>query len=115
MQVIVMMPKEVILILRHVFAAQLIVPPIRTVMRGMACATNILLVPIKTVFVSYHTNVPAEVQLVALVRFVRVITMTVRILKSVIIEVIRLLLEQIVCVLMEKTVIFVPLGNGVQQ
>jgi len=61
-------------------------------------------------------NVLVALQLVALARFVRAITMSVGTLKSVlIIQVIRLLLEQIVCVMMERTVIFAVQGNGVQQ
>lgn len=60
-------------------------------------------------------NVLAVLQLVALARFVRAITMIVGKLKSVlIIQVIRLFLEQIVCVLMERAAIFAVLGNGAQ-
>jgi len=63
-----------------------------------------------------QANVLVALQLVALARFVRAITMIVGKLKSVlIIQVILLLLGQIVCVMMERTVIFAMLGNGVQQ
>jgi hypothetical protein len=119
MQPTVTIPKVVNLILRNVFAAKLDVPPIRTVMRGMVYATNILLAQIKMGFMLYQKlqeNVLVVLQLVELARFVRAITMIVQKLKSVlIIQVMRLFLEQIVCVMMERTVIFAMLGNGVQQ